>query len=55
MEKPVSAADANQIIPVDENEKIEVSARESLLTGLRRQSVTQVSRWTRDELYEDTE
>jgi hypothetical protein len=53
MEKAVSAADANRIIPVDENQKIEVIARGSLLTRLRCQLVTQAGRWTRDELYED--
>ena len=46
--KPVA-----RIIPVDENQKIDVKARASLLARLRRESVTQAASWTRDELYED--
>jgi prevent-host-death family protein len=46
--KPVA-----KISPVDENEKIEASARETLLARLRHQPVGKGSRWTRDELYED--
>jgi prevent-host-death family protein len=46
--KPVA-----KISPVDEVGKIEASARTSLLTRLRRQSVTKAVRWTREELYED--
>jgi prevent-host-death family protein len=48
--KPVA-----KLSPVDENEKIGVSARETLLARLRRQPVVKAGRWTRDELYEDAQ
>ena len=48
--KPVA-----KISPVDETEKIEVGAREALLTRLRRQPVVKAGRWTRDDLYEDAQ
>jgi prevent-host-death family protein len=48
--KPVA-----RISPVDENQNVEVSAREALLARLRRQSVVKAGRWTRDELYEDAQ
>ncbi|MGD0368515.1 MAG: type II toxin-antitoxin system prevent-host-death family antitoxin [Acidobacteriaceae bacterium] len=42
-----------KISPVDEPGKAAVDARQALLGRLRRQTVTRVGRWTRDELYED--
>jgi prevent-host-death family protein len=48
--KPVA-----RISPVDENQNIEVSARGILLARLRRQPALKAGRWTRDELYEDTQ
>jgi prevent-host-death family protein len=48
--KPVA-----KLSPVEENEKIGVSARETLLARLRRQPVVKAVRWTRDELYEDVQ
>jgi prevent-host-death family protein len=48
--KPVA-----KISPVDEKENIEVSAREALLTRLRRQPVAEAGSWTRAELYEDAQ
>jgi prevent-host-death family protein len=46
--KPVA-----KISPVDESEKTQVSARETLLARLRRQPAGKAARWTREELYED--
>jgi prevent-host-death family protein len=46
--KPVA-----KISPIDENEKVGASARETLLARLRRQPVVKSRPWTRDELYED--
>jgi prevent-host-death family protein len=46
--KPVA-----KISPVNQFEKTELSARETLLARLRRQPVVTAGRWTRDELYED--
>ena len=46
--KPVA-----RISPVGESGNIEASARSALLGRLRRQSVTNAGRWTREELYED--
>jgi prevent-host-death family protein len=42
-----------KISPIDDAGKIEASAREALLVRLRRQPVTRVGRWTRNELYEN--
>ena len=44
-----------KISPVDEPGKIEASARNALLVRLRRQSVANADRWTREELYEDAQ
>ncbi|HEX4067144.1 MAG TPA: type II toxin-antitoxin system prevent-host-death family antitoxin [Acidobacteriaceae bacterium] len=41
-----------RISPVNESEKTVVDARQSLLTRLRKQRVTRIGSWTRDELYE---
>ena len=46
--KPVA-----KISPVNQFEKTELRARETLLARLRRQPVVTAGRWTRDELYED--
>jgi len=48
--KPVA-----KISPVDEPGKVEAGARGALLARLRRQSVADAGRWTRDELYEDVQ
>lgn len=42
-----------KISPVDEAGTTELSARDTLLARLRRQSVVRAGRWSRDELYED--
>ena len=42
-----------RIVPADEMTNVEVSARASLLARLERQPVSNVGRWSRDELYED--
>jgi prevent-host-death family protein len=42
-----------RISPVDEAQRLEAIARETLLIRLRRQSVTKAVRCTRDELYQD--
>jgi len=42
-----------RISPVEGPGEVEVSARQSLLNRLRRQTVSEVGKWTRDELYED--
>ena len=47
--KPVA-----KISPVDESEKTQVSARETLLARLRQQPVVKADRWTREELYKTT-
>lgn len=41
--------------PVDEPGTAEIGAREALLARLKRQPVTRIGRWTRDELYEDAQ
>jgi prevent-host-death family protein len=41
--------------PINEPGKAEISAREALLTRLKRQPVKKIGRWTRDELYEDAQ
>ncbi len=43
-----------RIIPVEEDAEAAAAARKALLARLRSQPVTDVGRWTRDELYEDT-
>lgn len=42
-----------RIVPADEMTHIEAGARTSLLARLERQPVTDIGRWSRDELYED--
>jgi prevent-host-death family protein len=46
--KPVA-----RIAPIDEPSRAETAARTALLKRLREQPVTDIGRWTRDELYED--
>lgn len=46
--KPVA-----KIVPVTEFDAVASSAWNALLTRLRSQPVTDIGRWTRDELYED--
>jgi prevent-host-death family protein len=48
--KPVA-----RISPVDENDKVEASARKILLARLWRQPIVKAGRWTRDELYQDAQ
>lgn len=42
-----------RLAPIGEPGKMEIGAREALLKRLKRQPVTTIPRWTRDELYED--
>jgi prevent-host-death family protein len=42
-----------EIAPIDQPKEFEISARHVLLKRLRRQTVSQISSWKRDELYED--
>jgi prevent-host-death family protein len=42
-----------RLSPIEAPGKAETAARAALLTRLRKQSTTQIGRWTRDELYED--
>ena len=46
--KPVA-----RIVPVTENDRTSEGARTALLDRLRAEPVTNIGRWTRDELYED--
>jgi prevent-host-death family protein len=46
--KPVA-----KILPVGEMDHVEAGARGALLARLRAEPVAEISRWTRDELYED--
>ncbi len=46
--KPVA-----KISPVEESEKTQASARETLFARLRRQPAVQAGRWSREELYQD--
>lgn len=39
--------------PIDEPGEVEIGARKALMARLKRQAVTRIPRWTRDELYED--
>jgi len=41
--------------PIHEPGNVEIGARESLLARLKRQPVTRIGRWTRNELYEDAQ
>lgn len=41
--------------PIEETGKPEISARDALLSRLKRQPVITIGHWTRDELYEDAE
>jgi prevent-host-death family protein len=41
--------------PIHEPGKVEISARQELLTRLKRQRVIKIGRWIRDQLYEDAE
>lgn len=42
-----------RLIPTRKHEEAALSARKTLLSRLKRQPVTRVKRWTRDELYKD--
>jgi prevent-host-death family protein len=42
-----------RIIPADRRENVTTGARNALLSRLEGQSVANIGRWTRDELYED--
>lgn len=42
-----------RIVPADQNDLRGSAARSSLFARLERQPVTEVGRWTRDELYDD--
>ena len=42
-----------RLLPVEAPGKAEIGARSTLIARLRKQPVTRVGRWTRDELYED--
>jgi len=46
--KPVA-----KISPVEESEKTQASARETLLTRLRSQTVVRAGRWSREDLSQD--
>ena len=46
--KPVA-----RIVPVTEHDRTSEGARAALLDRLRAEPVTNIGRWTRDELYED--
>jgi prevent-host-death family protein len=46
--KPVA-----KLSPIDANETIGMSARDTLLSRLRQQPVVKAAHWTRDELYKD--
>jgi prevent-host-death family protein len=46
--KPVA-----RIVPVTEHDRTSAGARAALLDRLRAEPVTNIGRWTRDELYED--
>ena len=48
--KPVA-----RIVPVSESDEVASGARDLLLARLRSQPVVRADRWTRDQLYEDTE
>jgi prevent-host-death family protein len=42
-----------RIVPVTEHDRTSEGARAALLDRLRAEPVTNIGRWTRDELYED--
>lgn len=42
-----------EIAPIDRPKEVEISARQSLLKRLRHQPVSRISKWKRDELYEE--
>lgn len=42
-----------RIVPITDDDQTTHGAREALLSRLSSQSVVDVGRWTRDELYED--
>jgi prevent-host-death family protein len=42
-----------RIVPVDARNEVASTARASLIERLRKARVSNVGRWTRDELYED--
>ena len=44
-----------RLIPTAEENAVAAGARSALLTRLRSQRVTDIGRWSRDELYEDVE
>ncbi len=46
--KPVA-----RIVPADQHEAVAATARDLLLERLGKQPVTEIGRWSRDELYED--
>jgi prevent-host-death family protein len=46
--KPVA-----KLSPVQDQENVGLSARDTLLARLRNQQTIKVGRWTRDELYQD--
>ena len=48
--KPVA-----KLVPVSAHDEVANGARTALLARLHSQSVTDIGRWTRDELYEDGE
>jgi prevent-host-death family protein len=44
-----------RIVPIDRADRPVSDARAALLSRLQAQPVVEVGRWTRDELYEDTD
>jgi prevent-host-death family protein len=44
-----------RLVPFSANEHAQPSARDALLKRLMAEPVTQAGRWSRDELYEDTD
>jgi prevent-host-death family protein len=48
--KPVA-----KLVPLKDDNRVTVAARTSLLARLHSQKATDIGRWTRDELYEDTD
>ena len=42
-----------RLAPIGEADTLAAGARRALLARLRREPVTEIGRWTRDELYED--
>jgi len=43
-----------KIIPVSENECVSAKSRAALLKRLRSEKITNIGRWRRDDLYEET-